>query len=126
LIIYRSPRECCTALLKDWISTDNGVKPKTWRKLIEVLSEMDEMESVVEEIIKGLTSKGISFDGMYALYNVQNKAIGSSEAGETLALPVLKYVGACWPKRLDYEIPFAHSMCLFVCLLGHSPCAMTS
>jgi len=45
-------------------------------------------------------------------------------AGEALASSVFK-LGMCWPKQLDYEIPFAHSVYLFFCLLRHSPCAKT-
>ena len=31
-----------TALLENWISTDNGRMPKTWSTFIEVLKELDE------------------------------------------------------------------------------------
>jgi len=51
---------------------------------------------------------------MYLYY----KAIGTGEAGEALASPVFK-LGVHRPKQLDYEIAFACSVCLFVCLLGH-------
>ena len=61
----RTPRECCKALLEDWVTTDNGVKPKTWEKLIEVLSEIEELEPLIEDIKQCLMSEGVSFDGMY-------------------------------------------------------------
>ena len=61
----RTPRQYCTALLENWVNTDNGVKPKTWNKLMEVLSEVDELEEVISEIKQGLISEGVSFDGMY-------------------------------------------------------------
>ena len=68
LFINSLPRECCRALLEDWVTTDNGVKPKTWRNLIEVLSEMEELEPVIEEIKQGLMSEGVTFNGMCVVY----------------------------------------------------------
>ena len=53
------PGECCTALLEDWITTDNGVKPKTWEKLIEVLSEIGSLAMVTEQIKQCLYQEGI-------------------------------------------------------------------
>ena len=34
------PTKCCAKLLEDWLSTDNGVKPKTWSKLLSILKEI--------------------------------------------------------------------------------------
>ena len=59
-----SLRECCRELMEDWTTSDNGVQPKTWRKLIDVLSEVDELESVIEDIKQSLKSEGVTFDGM--------------------------------------------------------------
>ena len=53
------PRDCCTALLEDWITTDNGVKPKTWEKLIEVLSEISSLAMVAKEIKQCLYQEGV-------------------------------------------------------------------
>ena len=53
------PRECCTALLEDWATTDNGVKPKTWEKLIEVLSEISSLAMVTKEIKQCLCHEGV-------------------------------------------------------------------
>ena len=53
------PKECCTELLEDWISTDNGVKPKTWEKLIEVLSEISSLAMVTKEIKQCLQQEGV-------------------------------------------------------------------
>ena len=61
--LYRTPRECCTALLEDWVTTDNGVKPKTWKNFIEVLSDIEELESVIEDIKQCLIS--VALDGVY-------------------------------------------------------------
>ena len=52
--------------MEDWTATDNGVGPKTFRKLIEILSEVDELESVIDEIKQGLESGGVIFYGMCA------------------------------------------------------------
>jgi len=48
------------------------------------------------------------------------EAVGSGEAGEALASPVFK-LGVRRPKRLDYEIPFARSVCLFSVSWGIHP-----
>ena len=53
------PRECCTALLEDWITTDNGVKPKTWEKFIEVLSEIGSLAMVTKQIKQCLYQEGV-------------------------------------------------------------------
>ena len=53
------PRKCCTELLEDWISTDNGVKPKTWKKLIEVLSEISSLAMVAKQIEQCLYQEGV-------------------------------------------------------------------
>ena len=53
------PRECCTVLLEDWVTTDNGVKPKTWEKLIEVLSEISSLAMVTKQIKKCLQQEGV-------------------------------------------------------------------
>ena len=48
------PKKCCKYLFEDWLSTDNGVKPKTWQTLIDKLKEVDELHSATEEITKKL------------------------------------------------------------------------
>ena len=53
------PRDCCTALLEDWVNTDNGVKPKTWKKLIEVLSEISSLAMVTKQIKQCLYQEGV-------------------------------------------------------------------
>ena len=53
------PSDCCIALLEDWISTDNGVKPKTWEKLIEVLSQISSLAMVTKQIKQCLSHEGI-------------------------------------------------------------------
>ena len=55
----RQPRECCTELLEDWISTDNGVKPKTWERFTEVLSEISSLAMVTKQIKYRLQQEGV-------------------------------------------------------------------
>ena len=59
------PKQCCTALIEDWISSNNGVKPKTWDKLIEVLSEINELTSATRDIKDQLQLEGIELNGMF-------------------------------------------------------------
>ena len=51
--------KCCTALLRDWVTSDNGMKPKTWEKLIEVLSEISSLAMVTKEIKQCLYQEGV-------------------------------------------------------------------
>ena len=53
------PRDCCTELLEDWITTDNGVKPKTWEKFVEVLSEISSLAMVTKQIKQCLYQEGV-------------------------------------------------------------------
>ena len=53
------PRECCTELLQDWITTHNGVKPKTWEKFIEVLSQIGSLAMVTRQIKQCLSQEGV-------------------------------------------------------------------
>ena len=53
------PRECCTELLEDWISSDNGVKPKTWEKFMDVLSEISSLAMVTKQIKQCLCQEGV-------------------------------------------------------------------
>ena len=58
---YRgNPRECCTALLEDWISSNRGVIPKTFTKLLEVLCSINEIAPFIREMIDGLKKEGIT------------------------------------------------------------------
>jgi len=48
------PKKCCQDLLKDWLSTENGVGPKTWEVLLKQLKEVPELAASVEHIMKQL------------------------------------------------------------------------
>ena len=53
------PRECCTGLLEDWITSDNGVKPKTWEKFVDVLSQISSLAMVTKQIKQCLCQEGV-------------------------------------------------------------------
>ena len=64
-LLHSSPRECCKALLEDWVTTDNGAKPKTWNSLIDILSEIEELQPVIDEIKQNLIGEGVTLVGVY-------------------------------------------------------------
>ena len=59
------PRECCTELLEDWISSNNGVKPKTWEKFMDILSEISSLAMVTKEIKQCLCQEGVLGGNIY-------------------------------------------------------------
>ena len=64
-LLHSSPRECCKALLENWVTTDNGAKPKTWNNLIDILSEIEELQPVMDEIKQNLIEEGVTLVGVY-------------------------------------------------------------
>ena len=48
------PGECCKELLKDWLTTENGAKPKFWSTLLDTFTELD-LPVAKEEIIRELS-----------------------------------------------------------------------
>ena len=50
------PKKCCQELFKDWLSTDRGVGPKTWKVLLKQLKEVSELTASVEKITEQLPS----------------------------------------------------------------------
>ena len=55
-------KQCCTALLEDWISSSKGV-PKTYAKLLEVLNSIPEVTGFTKIIKECLEKEGV-FIGM--------------------------------------------------------------
>ena len=49
-------KRCCLELFKDWLTTENGVGPKTWETLLTQLKEVEELTDKVEEITKSFKS----------------------------------------------------------------------
>ena len=47
------PQSCCRAVLQYWL-IGNGVKPCSWRKLLEIIEDADQ-ESLAEEILAALS-----------------------------------------------------------------------
>ena len=46
-----NPKKCCRELFIDWLSTDHGDGPKTWKTLIGKLKEVDELAAAISETI---------------------------------------------------------------------------
>ena len=55
------PNRCCKDLFEDWLSTDNGAKPKVWSTLIDALKEVD--IPMVEVIIAEVEQLGHTHQG---------------------------------------------------------------
>ena len=53
------PYKCCAELMEDWLTSDRGVKPKTWHKLVSVLKEIKELSSSVNSIEQRLLKDGL-------------------------------------------------------------------
>ena len=54
-----NPTKCCKELLRNWLATSNGVKPKTWQTLLKKLEELPELNAVTEEITEKLIQKDL-------------------------------------------------------------------
>ena len=44
------PRQCCTVLFEDWVTSSRGVGPKNYDKLLEVLDCVPELVGATAEI----------------------------------------------------------------------------
>ena len=42
--------ESCDEMMRDWLSTDIGIKPKVWSTLIAALKDVKQLTASVEEI----------------------------------------------------------------------------
>ena len=47
---FRNNLESCDEMMRDWLSTDVGIKPKVWSILIAALKDIKQLTAVVEEI----------------------------------------------------------------------------
>jgi len=56
---HHDPLKCCVELLEDWLSSDKGVSPKSWSRLIEVLRQIKSLTSTTEKIVKDLAKAGV-------------------------------------------------------------------
>ena len=53
------PMKCCVELLEDWLSSNRGVSPKSWSRLIEALKEIKILTATTEKIIQDLANAGV-------------------------------------------------------------------
>ena len=56
---HDNPVDCCVILFEDWISSNRGVSPKTWSKLIDVLEEIKDLRAVTDKIVQELQQSGV-------------------------------------------------------------------
>ena len=48
------PLQSCDELMRDWLSTNVGTKPKVWSTLITALKDIRQLTAIVEQIEKDL------------------------------------------------------------------------
>ena len=53
------PLKCCVELLEDWLSSDKGVSPKSWSRLIKVLKEITSLTATTKKIVQDLAKAGV-------------------------------------------------------------------
>ena len=46
-----NPKKCCRELFEDWLSTDHGAHPKTWKTLLDKLKKVKELAAAYNEIM---------------------------------------------------------------------------
>ena len=56
---HHDPERCCLDLLEDWLSSNRGVSPKSWSRLIETLKEIKSLTAATENIIEDLEKAGV-------------------------------------------------------------------
>ena len=56
---HGDPSKCCAELMEDWLTSDRGVAPKTWHKLVSVLKEFGDLCSIADRIEQRLKRKGL-------------------------------------------------------------------
>ena len=50
------PEKCCEELFRNWLSTNNGVKPKTWTTLMTRIREIGQLGMAISEIERDLSN----------------------------------------------------------------------
>ena len=43
-------KKCCQELFEDWLTTEHGIKPKTWSTLLCKLREVEDLSAAAKEI----------------------------------------------------------------------------
>ena len=51
--------KCCEKLMEDWLTSDRGITPKTWSKLVSVLKEISDLFSEALSIEQSLVKNGL-------------------------------------------------------------------
>ena len=57
---HNDPERCCVELLEDWLSSDRGISPKSWSRLIEALKGIKSLTAATEMIMQDLTKAGVA------------------------------------------------------------------
>ena len=57
-------KECCYNLFTDWLSTNRGVTPKTWGRLIERIEDVDNLQDAVKKIKEEVAKLEVSSDSL--------------------------------------------------------------
>ena len=52
-----SPRDSCIKVFNHWLTSDEGISPKTWGVLLEILKEIENLTSVTEKIEEELIQR---------------------------------------------------------------------
>ena len=55
---HGDPSNCCTELMEDWLTSNQGVSPKSWHKLLSVLKEIGQLSSAANYIEQCLINEG--------------------------------------------------------------------
>ena len=50
------PQKCCRELFMDWLTTSNGIAPKTWSTLLQKIRQLTNLIAAVEGIKRELMS----------------------------------------------------------------------
>ena len=51
-----NPENCCKEVFIHWLTSKEGISPKTWKVLLQTLKEITELTAVTEQIEKELHS----------------------------------------------------------------------
>ena len=51
-----NPEKCCKEVFIHWLTSKEGIRPKTWKVLLQTLKEITELTAVTEQIEKELHS----------------------------------------------------------------------
>ena len=62
VLCNEDPLKCCACLLEDWLTSDRGVSPKSWSKLIRTLKSIKTLTATTEKIVNELKHEGIHVD----------------------------------------------------------------